>query len=39
MISQLELELLMCVGLRPLPDRVRRPKLQRSRETGMMSDL
>lgn len=28
MISQLELELLMWVGLRPLPDRVRKPKLQ-----------
>ncbi len=28
MISQLEAELLMWVGLRPLPDRVRKPKLQ-----------
>lgn len=32
MISQLETELLMWVGLRPLPDRVSKPKLQPSRE-------
>lgn len=31
MISQLEAELLMWVGLRPLPDRVRKPKLPPSR--------
>lgn len=32
MISQLETELLMWVGLRPLPDRVSKPNLQPNRE-------
>lgn len=34
MISQAEVELLMWVGLRPLPDRVRKPKLRRQRSKG-----